>query len=149
MPSILAERKTDSASRSIASYNSGNAGVSMAAIPVLQKVEGPEEELQMKAIQLKKDTVQRQGAEEELPVQGKFIIQKQGEPEEEPMQMKAFQLKSNALQRAEIPEEELLQKKPFQLKTDTIQKAGLPEEELPVQGKFQPVQKKREQNRVA
>jgi len=142
MPSILAERKTDSTSISFASHNSGNGGERMAAIPALQKKDVPEEELQMKAAQLKSDTIQKQGEEEELPVQGKFTIQKQGEDEEEPAQMKAFQLKSDTVQKAELPEGDPLQKKPFQLKADTIQKAGLHEEELPVQGKFQPIQKK-------
>jgi hypothetical protein len=121
MPSILAEKKSDTAPKSIAGQNTGNAGSSMAAVPALQKKEVSQEELQMKAIQLKKDTLQRKelGNEEELPVQGKFTIQKQSDTEEEPLQMM-----------------------PFQLKTDLVQKAAIPEEELSVQGKFQTIQKK-------
>jgi hypothetical protein len=144
MPSILTEKKSDTASRSIANQSIGNTGSSIAAVPALQRKEVPQEELQMKAVQLKSGTFQRQGVgdEEELPVQGKFTIQKQTETEEEPLQMMPFQLKSDTVQKAELPEEDLLQKKPFQLKTDTVQKAATPEEELPVQGKFQPVQKK-------
>ena len=144
MPSIFTEKKSDTASKSIANQKTGNAGNSMAAVPALQRKEASQEELQMKAVQLKSDTFQRQGAgdEEELPVQGKFTIQKQSEPEEEPLQMMPFQLKSDTVQKAGLPEEDLLQKKPFQLKTDPVQKAGIPEEELPVQGKFQAVQRK-------
>jgi len=144
MPSILAEKNSYTASKSIASQNTGNNGSSMAAVPALQKKEVSQEELQMKAVQLKSDTFQRKelGDEEELPVQGKFTIQKQSETEEEPLQMMPFQLKSDTVQKAGLPEEDPLQKKPFQLKSDPVQKAGIPEEELPVQGKFQAVQKK-------
>jgi len=118
MSSILAEKKPDTASKSIANQNSGNAGGSMTAVPALQRKEDAEDELQMKAVQLKKNIVQKQGAgeEEELPVQGKFIIQKQSKGEEEPLQMKPFQLKSDTLQKAELPEEEPLQKKSLSIK---------------------------------
>jgi hypothetical protein len=140
MSSIFAEKKSDTTSRSVANQNTVS---SMAAVPALQRKEASEDELQMKAIQLKQDTIQRLGGEEEeLPVQGKFIIQKQSGPEEEPLQMKAFQLKSDTVQKAELSEEEPLQKKPFQLKANTVQKAALPEDELHVQGKFAPIQKK-------
>jgi hypothetical protein len=144
MSSILAEKNSDSSSRSIASQNTGTAGSSIVAVPALQRKEAPQEELQMKAVQLKSDTVQRQGlaSEEELPMQGKFTIQKQSEPEEEPLQMMPFQLKTDPIQKAALPEEDLIQKKPFQLKTYPVQKAAAPEEELPVQGKFQLIQKK-------
>jgi len=139
MSSIFAEKKLDITSRSVAHQNTVS---SMAAVPALQRKEAFEDELQMKAIQLKKDTIQRLGEEEELPVQGKFIIQKQSGAEEEPLQMKAFQLKTGTVQKEGLPEDELLQKKPFQLKTNIIQKAAAPEEELPVQGKFESIQKK-------
>ena len=142
MSSIFAEKKPDTASRSIADQHTVG---SMAAVPAFQRKAAAENELQMKAVQLKTGIIQREGSEEEeLPVQGKFIIQKQGGPEEEePLQMKSFQLKNDTVQKAGgLPEEELLQKKPFQLKTNTIQKAAAPEEELPVQGKFETVQKK-------
>ncbi|MHB8208157.1 eCIS core domain-containing protein [Mucilaginibacter sp.] len=144
MPSILTEKKSDTVSRFIANQNNGKAGSSMAAVPALQRKEVPQEELQMKAVQLKSDAVQKKGLgdEEEMPVQGKFTIQQKSETEEEPLQMMPFQLKSNTVQKAELPEEDLLQKKPFQLKKGTVQKAATPEEELPVQGKFQPIQKK-------
>ena len=144
MSSILAEKNSDSSSRSIASQNTGTAGSSMVSVPALQRKEAPQEELQMKAVQLKSDTVQRQGAgsEEELPMQGKFTIQKRSELEEDPLQKKPFQLKTDPIQKAALPEEDLIQKKPFQLKTYPVQKAAAPEEELPVQGKFQLIQKK-------
>jgi hypothetical protein len=169
MSSILTEKKSDTASRSFANQNTGNTGISMAAVPALQRKEVPQEELpvqgkfsiqrksetlqkaglpeedllQKKPFQLKKDTVQKAGMpEEELPVQGKFTIQQKSEAEDEPLQMMPFEQKGGTLQKAGLAEEELLQKKPFQLKKDTIQKAATPEEELPVQGKFQPIQKK-------
>ncbi len=160
MASILAEKKPNTSSpRAIADQSIGDTGKSMPAIPALQRKDASDGELQLKAVQLK-------GDEEELPVQGKFIIQQKGGPEEEePLQMKAFQLKSDTIQKAgpleEEPlqkkafqlksdtiqkagplEEEPLQKKPFQLKIDTLQKAAAPEEELPVQSKLQPIQKK-------
>jgi len=93
----------------------------------IQQKGGPEEEepLQMKAFQLKSDT-----------------IQKAGLLEEEPLQKKPFQLKSDTVQKAGPLEEKPLQKKSFQLKNDIVQKAGAPEEELPVQAKLQLLQKK-------
>lgn len=73
--------------------------------------------------------VQRMGAEEEEPMQGKFeTIQKAGVEEEEPMQGKF-----EPVQRMGAEEEE-----PMQGKFATVQKMGAEEEE-PMQGKFEQV----------
>lgn len=145
MSNIFAEKKSDNTSRPVTSKNIGDTSSRMAAVPALQRKEAPQEELQMKATQLKNDTLQKKvlGDEEESPIQGKFTIQKQGGPEEDPLQKKPFQLKSDTVQKAGLPEEETLQKKSFQLKIDPVQKVSPFEERLPAQGKFQAVQKKK------
>ena len=113
MQSILTEKKSDTASKSIASQNTGNGGSKMAAVPALQKKEVPEEE---------------------LPVQCKFTIQQKSEPlqkaglpEEDLLQKKPFQLKKDTVQRASTPEKELPVQGKFQHIQKKENKTGLPD----------------------
>jgi hypothetical protein len=57
-------------------FSGANASRTMSAVPVLQKAAANEE------LQMKSAVVQKAEPEEELPVQGKFVAQRQA-PEEE------------------------------------------------------------------
>jgi hypothetical protein len=130
MASIFAEKRPETSSRTFANQNDGKNGISMPAIPALQKKDGLDEE--EKPAMMK--TMQKAGGpeEEEKPVMTKMAqlksgtIQKAGGPEEEekPVMTKMAQLKSGTIQKAGGPEEEEkpVMTKMAQLKSDTLQK---------------------------
>lgn len=117
---MIFETKTGIMQRPAAEQSKSN-GIGFSAVPAFQRAQAddelvqpkstaqlaaPEEELQLKSDPLQKqanenDLVQKQpsGIEEELPAQGKFVLQRVGLPEEElPAQGKfnaPFQLKQN------------------------------------------------------
>ena len=118
-------QKTSSSEKSRSRFDDSDTsgGVSMPAVKPVQKAGAEEEE----PLQGKFATVQKMGPEEEEPLQGKFDTVQKVE-EEEPLQGKFATVQKMG------PEEE----EPLQGKFDTVQKV---EEEEPLQGKFATVQK--------
>jgi hypothetical protein len=124
MTYLKSSSQKSSRSGSVSEDLAVKSGISMPAIPALQRVSVEEEE----PLQGKFETVQREGVEEEELQMKPDPAQRAGTEEEE------LQMKQDPVQRAAIEEEE-----PLQGKFETVQREGVEEEEL--QMKQDPVQR--------